>query len=102
AAVFAIAARPAYATKRTPIPEVGSAAAFKGAAAKPHPIKGVSSPPQNPFMAANGLSEIHDDEWQSDFYRWGGPLGRSPLSFSSYLGPGTRLRDDHLRHARSG
>jgi hypothetical protein len=88
AAVFVIAAGPAYASKPTPIPQVGSAPAFTGAPAVPHPIKGVSSPPQNPFMAANGLSEIHDDEWQSDFYRWGGPLGRSPHSFSSYLAPG--------------
>jgi hypothetical protein len=85
---FALAAAPAYATKPTPIPEIGSAPAFKGAPATPHPIKGVPAPPQNPFMAPNGLSEIHDDEWQSDFYRWGGPLGRSPHSFSAYLPPG--------------
>jgi hypothetical protein len=36
-------------------------------------------------MAANGLSEIHDDEWQSDVLSWGGPLGRSPQTLSNYL-----------------
>lgn len=36
-------------------------------------------------MAANGVSEIHDDEWQSDVYSYGGPLGRSPQTFSNWL-----------------
>src|SRR5437588_10976321 len=89
-AIFALAAAPAYATKPTPLPQlaVPPPTKFKGTPAKPQPITGVPSPPQNQFMAPNGLSEIHNDEWQSDFYRWGGPLGRSPHSFSSYLAPG--------------
>jgi hypothetical protein len=87
-AVFAFAAGPARAAKPTPIPQIGSAPTFKGRPATPRPIRSVPSPPHNQFMAANGLSEIHDDEWQSDFYRWSGPLGRSPHSFSSYLAPG--------------
>lgn len=62
--------------------------AFKGKPATAHPISGIGAIPQNPFMAQNGLSEIHDDEWQSDIYRWGGPLGHSPRSFSSWLPPG--------------
>jgi hypothetical protein len=37
-------------------------------------------------MAPNGRSEIHDDGWQTDAYSWGGPLGRSPRTFSSLLG----------------
>ena len=37
-------------------------------------------------MTRNGLSEIHNDEWQSDIYSYGGPLGRSPQTFSAYLG----------------
>ena len=37
-------------------------------------------------MAANGLSEIHNDGWQSDVYTYGGPLGRDPQTFSAYLG----------------
>jgi hypothetical protein len=33
-------------------------------------------------MAPNGRSEIHDDGWQTDAYRWGGPLGRAPQTLS--------------------
>jgi hypothetical protein len=45
----------------------------------------VAATPQNPFMAANGRSEIHNDAWQTDAYRHGGPLGRSPRTLSSAL-----------------
>jgi len=88
--VCALAAGAAHAAKPTPIPQVNvpPAKPFKGKAAKAHAISGVSNPPQNPFMARNGLSEIHDDGWQSDIYSWGGPLGHKPHSFSSYLAPG--------------
>ncbi len=79
---------PLLAAAVIPIPQLGHARAFRGRPAVPHPIAGVASPPQNRYMAPNGLSEIHDDGWQSDFYRWGGPLGRKPHSFSSYLAPG--------------
>ncbi|MBV8951489.1 MAG: hypothetical protein JOZ99_11480, partial [Actinobacteria bacterium] len=44
--------------------------------------------PQNPFMAKNGRSEIHNDGWQTDAYAWAGPRGRSPQTLSSYLAPG--------------
>ncbi len=37
-------------------------------------------------MAPNGRSEIHNDAWQTDPYRWSGPLGRSPTTFSSLIG----------------
>lgn len=87
-AALALAAAPARASKPTPIPQVGKATKFKGRPATPQAIRDLAPVPQNPFMAANGLSEIHDDEWQSDLYRWGGPLGRSPKSFSAYLAPG--------------
>lgn len=62
--------------------------AYSGHPALARPIAGVGPIPQNPFMAPNGVSEIHDDEWQSDIYRWGGPLGRDPRTFSNYLAPG--------------
>src|SRR5437764_2144179 len=89
AAISVLAAAPARAAKPTPIPQLDNPPAkpFKGKPASAHPISGVAAPPQNRFMAKNGLSEIHDDGWQSDFYSWGGPLGRSPHSFSSYLAP---------------
>jgi hypothetical protein len=32
--------------------------------------------PQNPFMAANGKSNIHNDSYMTDSYTWAGPLGR--------------------------
>jgi hypothetical protein len=39
-------------------------------------------------MDPNGDSEVHDDGWQTDVNRWGGPLGRHPQQLSSYLGAG--------------
>jgi hypothetical protein len=57
----------------------------KGSPATPDPIAGIRPIPQSPFMAGNGLSEIHDDEWQSDIYTWGGPLDRKAHTFSNYL-----------------
>jgi len=74
-----------------PIPSVNGpppAPTYIGSPATPQPIEGIPPVPQNPFMAPNGASEIHDDEWQSDTYRHGGPLGRDPQTFSSYLAPG--------------
>jgi hypothetical protein len=55
--------------------------------ATPHPVRGVPPTPQNPFMAPNGRSEIHNDEWQTDAYRWSGPLGRSPQTLFSPVVP---------------
>lgn len=61
--------------------------AFIGKPATPHPVRGIPPVPQNPFMAPNGDSEIHDDGWQTDAYTRGGPLGRSPHTLSSMLNP---------------
>jgi hypothetical protein len=71
----------------TPIPSMGTppAQTFVGHPAEPNPITGTGHIPHNPFMAPNGLSEIHDDAWQSDISTWGGPLGRKPQTFSDYL-----------------
>ena len=33
--------------------------------------------PQNPFLAANGRSSMHNDSYSSDAYRVSGPLGRN-------------------------
>jgi hypothetical protein len=72
-------------TPAVPIPSVAfpPPASYEGSASKPHPIRGIPPVPQNPFMAPNGSSEIHNDGWQTDFYTWGGPLGRSPQTLSS-------------------
>jgi hypothetical protein len=56
---------------------------YQGAPAVAHPVRGTAPTPRNPFMAANGLSLIHDDGWQTDAIRWGGPLGHSPHQVSS-------------------
>jgi hypothetical protein len=66
-----------------PIPYVPGPTPYEGKPATPHPITGVPRTPRNPFMAPNGLSEIHDDAWQTDAYRWSGPLGGSPQTLST-------------------
>jgi hypothetical protein len=97
-------APPAFAaTPATPIPSVAIPAPqpYYGAPAVPDPITGVPRTPQNPFMAPNGESEIHDDGSQSDAYSWAGPLGRSPQTLSSLLAPardcGSIVFDSHGR-----
>jgi hypothetical protein len=74
-------------TRPTPIPSSGTppSKTFVGHRATPRPVRGIPHSPQNPFMAPNGTSEIHDDGWQTDINRWGGPLGRKPQEFSNYV-----------------
>src|SRR5579884_245825 len=78
---------PARAQGPVPIPSVNvpPAPAYLGHPWAPRPVRGTGPIPRNRFMAPNGVSEIHDDGWQSDAYTWGGPLGRSPQTFSSWL-----------------
>jgi hypothetical protein len=58
-----------------------------GAAARPDPVPGVALPWQNPSMAANPHSGVHNDSWQSDNYaRLSGPLGRKPQTLSTGIG----------------
>ena len=54
---------------------------FQGKAAKPHRIA-ATIPPQNPFMARDPNSNIHNDAWMTDAYRRRGPLGRSLVATS--------------------
>jgi hypothetical protein len=46
----------------------------------------VSSPtvPQNPFMAPNGRSNLHDDAYMTNTYLWSGPLGSNMQILSTY------------------
>lgn len=76
------------ASAQTPIPStnIPPAPTFVGSPAAPNPIFGIPAIPHNAFMAPNGLSEIHDDAWQSDIYRYGGPLGKAPQTVSNALG----------------
>jgi hypothetical protein len=86
-AALAIAA-PAPSAAAIAIPSVIPATpAYVGHPATAHHITGVPATPRNPHMAANGSSEIHNDAWQTDAYTYGGPLGRSPLTYSAALAP---------------
>src|SRR3954454_3609843 len=55
---------------------------FQGAPAKAARTR-PTTPPQNPFMARNPFSNIHNDTWMTDAYDIAGPLGRNPESTSS-------------------
>src|SRR5262249_38434592 len=87
AAVGALVLLATAARAATPIPN-GSATslpAYSGAAIFPQAVK-AKKPPQNPRMARNGKSNVHDDTWMSDTYwRRVGPLGRAPATVSSVL-----------------
>ncbi|HMC06192.1 MAG TPA: hypothetical protein VKG89_02235 [Solirubrobacterales bacterium] len=70
----------------TPIPQGPMAASIKpftGSAARLDPFF-LPRVPRNPFMAPNGVSNIHDDGYQTDTYRWRGPLGRGTSSKSAF------------------
>ncbi len=85
----ALLAAPALASAAPPIPqdpsEIAGLDVFSGRVAKP---KRVRAPrvPRHPFMAANGRSNVHNDAYQTDTYRTGGPLGRRTRSFSQFFG----------------
>jgi hypothetical protein len=103
AAICAVAALTlsASAALADPIASSGPAPslpAFSGQAAVNHPIKERSNPPQNPFMAANPFSNIHNDTWMTDSYAYRGPLGRSPSALSAAKPPricGSLAFDSH-------
>jgi len=60
--------------------------AYVGKPAKPDPVA-VEPVWQNPYMAPNPRNSVHNDSWQSDAYsQLGGPLGRSPRTFSTAIG----------------
>src|SRR6478735_5232335 len=42
--------------------------------------------PQDPHLAPDGRSSMHDDAWATDSYPWGGPLGESPSVDTSWFG----------------
>jgi hypothetical protein len=70
---------------QTPIPEGSTTAPpLVGAPATPRAIP-APPPPQHPFMAPNGSSNLHEDAWQTDTTRRAGPLGRDPQRLSSFF-----------------
>jgi hypothetical protein len=69
-----------------PIPQGPAfAPTFIGAPATANPVTGIPPVPQNPFMAPNGDSGIHDDGWQTNTYDRPGPLGHNPKTISHFL-----------------
>ena len=59
--------------------------AFKGRPAKARPVRSFSVP-QNPHMAPDPDSNIHDDAYQTDSYARPGPLGRRMSVGSTFHG----------------
>src|SRR3954462_15680079 len=90
AAAACLLAAPALAEAATPIQNTGPAPStppFIGSPATAHPVKGVRPAWQDPFMAAHPLNSVHHDAWQTDVYtQFGGPLGKSPDTFSTSIG----------------
>src|SRR6266513_3937836 len=87
AGLIAAAATPAHAAvPPTPIPEGPGAnqlPQFIGSPAAPNPVFAPAIP-QNPFMAPNGRSNVHDDAYMTDTYAWSGPLGMNIERSSTY------------------
>ena len=95
---LALLAIPAGAAAQTagvtppPIPQgptAGDIKPFDGKPATPDPFS-LPAVPRNPFMAPNGVSNLHDDAYQTDTYAWSGPLGRKTQTQSAFY-PGTVL-----------
>ncbi len=88
--VAAALAAASAAAAATPIPqdptdEPPAVPAFTGSAATPHPVP-APRVPRNPHMAPNGSSNLHDDAYQTDSYRWAGPRGSATGTNSSFFG----------------
>ena len=52
--------------------------------------------PQNPFLAPNPFSYVHNDSWMSDTYDIAGPLGREPVVRTSTLADARSYPDSYL------
>ncbi len=74
----------APAASAIPIIDLGlpSLPPFQGSPAKPHRIADPANPPQNPYLARDPSSNIHNDTWMTDAYRRGGPLGNALVTES--------------------
>lgn len=60
---------------------------YQGAPATAHRYPATVAP-ENPQLARNPSSNIHNDTWMTDAYRRRGPLGRSPVASSAAMPPG--------------
>src|SRR6476646_9250791 len=69
------------------VPPPPSLPAFSGHAFKGNPVHNTTKPPQNPFLAKNPNSNIHNDTWMTDAYDRAGPLGSNLQSMSEQKPP---------------
>ncbi|MBK5233220.1 MAG: hypothetical protein JJE13_09610 [Thermoleophilia bacterium] len=88
AAAFLLVTAPADAVPIVATPPLPSLPASTGSAFKSTPVAGRTKAPQNPFLAPNPLSSIHNDTWMSDTYPGPGPLGQNLVSDSEAARPG--------------
>jgi hypothetical protein len=58
---------------------------YVGAPATPQPIPSFDVP-QNPYLAPNGRSNMHNDAYATNAYTWSGPLGRDPVVTTALYG----------------
>jgi hypothetical protein len=72
----------------------GSAPKFVGEAAVAKPLA-VQPVPQHRFMAANGVSNMHTDAYDTNTYEVSGPLGVHPQIASTAAGTAFRLEQAH-------
>src|SRR3954447_22737530 len=82
----AIVAALAAAALPIPDPLPTTVAHHQGAPAVAHRMRATVAP-QNPHLARDPRSNIHDDAWMTDAYRRRGPLGRAPRTFSGLMAP---------------
>lgn len=59
---------------------------YQGVPATAKPM-GASKAPRNRHLAPDPRSNIHNDAWMTDAYRYAGPLGRDPTAFSALMRP---------------
>jgi hypothetical protein len=86
AAALALALAPAASAEPILDPLGVAFPKFQGAPATPDQLRHTRAP-RNPFMAPNPRSNIHNDTWMTDAYRWAGPLGNSAVAFSEAMPP---------------
>ncbi len=85
---FLATAVPAGAVPIVATPPFPSLPESSGGAVKAVPVPGRTRAPQNPHLAENPSSNIHNDTWMSDAYPGRGPLGRSVETSSGAARPG--------------
>jgi len=86
AAVLMTGSATANAAPIESVPPAPSLPAATGGPVKAQKVKGATKGPQNPFLAKDPHSNIHNDSWMSDTYGIAGPLGRN-LRPNSGAGP---------------